>query len=161
VTGVAPAPRNVLVDATEVETVLFTRLRWTAVDDATGYKVYSKLRGEAFLQYLDTIIETSLVTGHRWTTTADMPVHVYSVAAIDSSGREGFLSNMISQDSIVQRGDLNRNSVIDITNVILCLRAALGFEQTNPNLFLADMDGDGIINVVDVLLLLRKVVGLN
>lgn len=57
------------------------------------------------------------------------------------------------------QGDINNNGVTDISDVILCLRMAVGL---NPvNLSLADMNGDERVDISDVILILRIAVGLD
>ena len=58
----------------------------------------------------------------------------------------------------IQKGDINRDNVIDISDVILCLRMAIGLDPVNVNL--ADMNGDGEVDITDVILILRKAIGL-
>jgi len=56
------------------------------------------------------------------------------------------------------KGDINLDGVVDISDVILCLRMAIGLDPVDKNL--ADMNGDGEIDIVDVILILRKAIGL-
>jgi len=58
-----------------------------------------------------------------------------------------------------QKGDINSDGVIDITDVILCLRQAVGLNPPEPTL--ADINGDGEVNISDVILILRIAVGLD
>jgi hypothetical protein len=56
-------------------------------------------------------------------------------------------------------GDINKNYTIDISDVILCLRMAVGL---NPmDLSIANMNDDEVIDISDVILLLRKAIGLD
>jgi hypothetical protein len=55
-------------------------------------------------------------------------------------------------------GDINGGG-IDITDVILCLRQAIGIDQANIEK--ADVNEDGVIDIVDVILILRKAIGLD
>jgi len=57
------------------------------------------------------------------------------------------------------KGDINNDCIIDISDVILCLRMAIGFDPVNVNL--ADMNGDGEVDISDVILILRKAIGLD
>ena len=57
------------------------------------------------------------------------------------------------------RGDINGDGTIDISDVILCLRMAIGLDPVN--LDLADMNNDGVIDISDVILVLRKAIGLD
>jgi len=55
-------------------------------------------------------------------------------------------------------GDLNGDNNIDISDVILCLRMAIGLDPVNN---LADMNDDGEIDITDVIKILRKAIGLD
>lgn len=57
------------------------------------------------------------------------------------------------------KGDLNNDGTIDISDVILCLRQAIGLDQ--QTLSSADMNEDGNIDISDVILVLRKAIGLD
>ena len=67
------------------------------------------------------------------------------------------LDNDLSADQ--QKGDINGNGEVDISDVILCLRMAIGLDPVNPEI--ADMDNDGTVNISDVILVLRKAIGLD
>ena len=56
-------------------------------------------------------------------------------------------------------GDISNDGTIDISDVILCLRQAIGLDISNPDS--ADMNEDGIIDITDVILILRKAIGLD
>ncbi len=56
-------------------------------------------------------------------------------------------------------GDINGDGTVDISDVILCLRQAVGLDTPNPSV--ADMNGDGIVDISDVILILRKAIGLS
>ncbi|MFN4227426.1 MAG: clostripain-related cysteine peptidase, partial [Candidatus Ratteibacteria bacterium] len=58
----------------------------------------------------------------------------------------------------VEKGDINLDGHIDISDVILCLRMAIGLAPVN--LEIADMNNDGLVDITDVILILRIVVGL-
>ncbi|MCM8764496.1 MAG: hypothetical protein NC830_03950, partial [Candidatus Omnitrophica bacterium] len=57
------------------------------------------------------------------------------------------------------KGDLNHDTQVDISDVILCLRMAIGLDSVDPGL--ADMNEDGQVDISDVILVLRKAIGLN
>ena len=57
------------------------------------------------------------------------------------------------------KGDINLDGVVDISDVILCLRMAIGLDPVDKNL--ADMNNDGLVDISDVILILRKAVGLD
>ncbi|MCM8759082.1 MAG: cohesin domain-containing protein [Candidatus Omnitrophica bacterium] len=72
----------------------------------------------------------------------------------------------------VRKGDINEDEVIDISDVIMCLRMAIelplniGQQQymvPYPSWLIsrADMNNDGEVNISDVILTLRKAIGLD
>ena len=62
----------------------------------------------------------------------------------------GLLGNLL--------GDLNNDGVVDISDVILELRIALGIDPQVP---CSDINGDGIVDISDVILTLRMALGLD
>jgi len=58
-----------------------------------------------------------------------------------------------------QKGDINGDGEVDISDVILCLRQAVGLDPPQPDL--ADINGDGEVDISDVILILRIAVGLD
>jgi hypothetical protein len=54
-------------------------------------------------------------------------------------------------------GDINGSGNIDISDVILCLRMAIGLDT--PVLETADVNGDGVVDISDVIMILRLAVG--
>lgn len=58
-----------------------------------------------------------------------------------------------------EKGDIDANGEIDISDVILCLRMAIGLDPVN--LEIADMNNDGRVDISDVILVLRKAIGLD
>ncbi|HOV22011.1 MAG TPA: dockerin type I repeat-containing protein [bacterium] len=58
----------------------------------------------------------------------------------------------------VEKGDINEDEKIDISDVILCLRQAVGLNEKDFSS--ADMNFDGKIDIADVILVLRKAIGL-
>ncbi len=58
-----------------------------------------------------------------------------------------------------QEGDLNEDGEVDISDVILCLRQAVGLDPPQPDL--ADINEDGEVDISDVILILRIAVGLD
>jgi len=56
-------------------------------------------------------------------------------------------------------GDINQDDIIDISDVILCLRQSIGLD--NPDTSSADMNNDGTVDISDVILVLRKAIGLD
>jgi hypothetical protein len=62
----------------------------------------------------------------------------------------GLLGNLL--------GDLNHDGLVDISDVILELRIALGLDPQVP---CADINGDGVVDISDVILTLRMALGLD
>ncbi|MCM8785292.1 MAG: clostripain-related cysteine peptidase [Candidatus Omnitrophica bacterium] len=58
-----------------------------------------------------------------------------------------------------EKGDINSDGQVDISDVILCLRMVIGLDQIN--LETADMDEDKKVDISDVILILNKAVGLS
>ncbi|MCD6221185.1 dockerin type I repeat-containing protein [bacterium] len=59
----------------------------------------------------------------------------------------------------IQKGDINGDGEVDISDVILCLRQAVELDPPQPDL--ADINEDGEIDISDVILILRIAVGLD
>jgi len=57
------------------------------------------------------------------------------------------------------KGDINKDGEIDISDVISCLRMAVGLDPVD--LSLADMNDSGTIDITDVIKVLRKAIGLD
>jgi hypothetical protein len=66
----------------------------------------------------------------------------------------------IGGDSIIsgKSGDINGDGEVDISDVILCLRMAIG--KIPVDLQKADMDSSGEIDIIDVIIILRAAIGL-
>jgi len=64
-----------------------------------------------------------------------------------------------AKEKEAEKGDINGDGEIDISDVILCLRMAIGLDPVNLNL--ADMNDDGTVDISDVILVLRKAIGLD
>ncbi len=67
--------------------------------------------------------------------------------------------NGVDMGAYVQKGNINSDSHIDISDVILCLRMVIGLDPVNKDL--ADMNRDNEVDIRDVILILRKAVGLD
>lgn len=65
----------------------------------------------------------------------------------------------ITGDTILRggKGDINNDGTVDISDVILCLRIAIGLNQLNQK---ADMNNDNIVDISDVILILRVSIGI-
>ncbi|MCM8768282.1 MAG: hypothetical protein NC911_01150 [Candidatus Omnitrophica bacterium] len=56
------------------------------------------------------------------------------------------------------KGDLNENSFLAVADLVLCWRMSLRLNE--PNHALADMNGNEVVNILDLILLLRKILDL-
>jgi len=78
----------------------------------------------------------------------------------DSDGiANGVIIDLSGSGIFYQKGDINKDKTIDISDVILCLRQAVGLDPIEPSL--ADINGDGTVDISDVILILRKAIGLD
>ncbi|HOQ82528.1 MAG TPA: hypothetical protein PLL89_05655, partial [bacterium] len=76
----------------------------------------------------------------------------------DISVDSGFLNVVNVSLEHAESGDISADRVIDITDVILCLRMAIGLEPSD--LKTSDTNNDGITDIDDVILILRMSIGL-
>lgn len=70
-----------------------------------------------------------------------------------------FAQNLFNPFTGYRKGDIDSDYEVDIKDVILCLRMAIGLNKQDLNL--ADMNRDGTIDITDVILVLRKAIGLD
>jgi len=77
-----------------------------------------------------------------------------SVMTFDNPG-----GAQITGDTILRggKGDINGDGTVDISDVIICLRIAIGLSQWDQR---ADMNNDDIVDISDVILALRVSIGL-
>lgn len=70
------------------------------------------------------------------------------------------MGDEISGDSILRGniGDINSDGTVDISDVILCLRMAIGLNLPDYNK--ADINKDSVIDISDVILILRIAIGI-
>jgi len=87
---------------------------------------------------------------------AGLPSGIYTavIPVVTSSG----LHQVLVSVQIGEEGDINSDGFVDIIDVILCLRIAIGLDQLDSAV--ADMNRDEIVDIIDVILILRKVLGL-
>lgn len=102
------------------------------------------------------------------------PIHITSDTTIKAKAfKEGFSPSLIASgifDIEIQKADINRNSDIDIFDVILCLRMAINLDITVDGtqyqfpyndwlVFIANINNNEIIDIFDVISILRIVIG--
>jgi len=115
-----------------------------------------------------------LVTGELEETTSFAFADTFFYNALAEDISIAFQAGIFTVD--VQVGDVNGDESINISDVILCLRIAIGLPVTigeeiysgsDPGGYPAwlesrsDMNGDGSVNIQDVILILRKSIGLD
>jgi len=88
------------------------------------------------------------------TASGDYQFQGYVLTADNPQGNE------ISGNDILwgNLGDINNDSVVDISDVILCLRMTIGLEPADIQK--ADINNDGEVDIADVILILRISIGL-
>lgn len=66
-----------------------------------------------------------------------------------------------SSASAILFGDINKDSGVNVQDVVLITRHVLGLESlSETGIFIADVNGDGIINVQDVSLIMQRSLGM-
>ncbi len=114
----------------------------------SGQKVCDSGRTETSLLSI-TITSLSSNTTYSW-----------RVRYQDSNGAWSQWSNLTSFTTKQgMKGDLNQDTGIDISDVILCLRMAIDLDSVD--IYLADMNNDQQVDISDVILILRKAIGLD
>ena len=134
-----------------------TDLSWEASLDpgVVGYRIYSKVEGEASLQPVGTAAGLNFATSHPWAASDATPTRLYAVAAFDSDGRETFLSQAVrnndrdhdgrTDQEEMDRGTDPSNPDTDSDGLTDGEEAYYG---TDP--FDDDSDGDGFSDDVEV-----------
>jgi len=105
-----------------------------------------------------------------------LPLHITQSTTIKARGyKQGMSPSSIAQGVYnieIQKGDINRDRIIDISDVILCLRMAVELDITVDQqsyskpyndwlIAIADMNGDSGVDISDVIKVLRKAIGLD
>jgi pimeloyl-ACP methyl ester carboxylesterase len=108
---------------------LKTRLTWDLSSDpnVVHYNIYSKYLDEPYLTQIATTTGNLYDTGHLWATNSTIKTRVYAVSAVNSGGKESFLSDMVQND------DRDHDGLSDEKET------SLGTNVSNP-----DTDGDGL-----------------
>jgi hypothetical protein len=76
----------------------------------------------------------------------------------DSYSIFGGFWNTVAGGLSILMGDINVDGIVDISDVILVLRIALGLDSEDP---CGDMNLDNVINISDVIMTLRVALGLD
>ena len=108
---------------------LKTRISWDKAADPNvlSYNIYSKVIDEPHLSKIGTINTNIFETNDPWASDTTIRPKVYSVSAINISGKESFLS-----DSVLNN-DRDHDGLTD------AVETYLGLNDSNP-----DTDGDGL-----------------
>jgi hypothetical protein len=99
-------------------------------------------------------------TENKWVLYNNIRIEGKKIIVKIKDGGEGDFDNVINgiifdpSGPIIIKGDLNFDDVVDISDVILCLRMAV--ELDLPNFLLADINKDNSIDILDVILILKK-----
>jgi len=131
---------------------------WTIVSSSPDYKKFdSTTNSYKWLQF-----SSAGVSSFTITYTVSVPsdaAGTYEFTGTIYTTTSGEL--LINGDTTIEErgGDINGDGVIDITDVILCLRQAVGLDPPEPAL--SDINGDGEVDISDVILILRIAVGLD
>ena len=103
------------------------------------------------------------------------PVHLTETTTIKARAfKEGFSPSQIVSGTYIieiQKADINKDRCVDISDVILCLRAAVSLDmiidgQTYCSPYndwiiaISDINNDAFIDILDVILILKKAVEL-
>jgi len=96
------------------------------------------------------------------TYTVDVPSNASGI--VEFTGEVNISSNIFEIDGDQRvgqekMGDIDGDGEVDISDVILCLRQAVGLDPPQPDL--ADINEDGEVDISDVILILRIAVGLD
>ena len=99
--------------------------------------------------------EVILATGHSYelveeeipaTTTSTGKTAVYACTCGDSYGGE----EIPMLDSFTMAGDVNRDGVVNILDVLRMAKAIVG-ENVSTNMYNADINGNGIVDIEDMI----------
>lgn len=103
------------------------------------------------------------------------PIHIIKTTTIKAIAyKDGFQTSQITSGTFIiqiQKADINRDRTVDISDVILCLRMAIGLDITSDGQqyispyndwlnTIANVNDDEIVDISDVILSLRIAIGL-
>ena len=131
---------------------------WTILDSSPDYSKYTSSTNT----YKWLFFSQSGVLPFTITYTVQVPpdaTGLYEFIGTISPGGDTGGDTIISDEVIYEKGDINEDGEIDISDVILCLRMAIGLDTPDPSL--ADMDGNEEVDISDVILILRESIGLD
>jgi len=118
--------------------------------DIQGYKVYS------WVAFGQSIPDFSLIYKVWVPRTASGDYQFYGrILTMDNPQGDEIAGDSLLLGNI---GDINNDGTVDVSDVILCLRMAIGLNQADPQK--ADMNKDGNVDISDVILILRISIGL-
>ena len=126
---------------------------------ASQWKIYRLIEAGGTVVVFDSKRDTTNLTSITISSLLPGTQYYWTVRYQDGNGAWSAWSvwtSFITKQVI--KGDLNGDYEIDISDVILCLRMAIGLDQVN--LETADMNGDNQVDISDVILVLRKAIGL-
>ncbi|MCM8816664.1 MAG: chitobiase/beta-hexosaminidase C-terminal domain-containing protein [Candidatus Omnitrophica bacterium] len=104
------------------------------------------------------------------------PIHLTQTTTIKARAyKDDYSPSQIATGTFtiqIQKADINRDTSVDISDVILCLRMAIGLDITVDSvqysfpyndwlIAISDINNDGVIDISDVILALRISIGLS
>ena len=126
--------------------------------DLDGYRIYYGTSSGAYVTTLDVgNVITSTITN-----LTDGTIYYFAVTAYDLSGNESDFSNEVSKNILgIPPGNIDTSTPASVNRVdgydLISLELALGSTPLNTNWNpLADLDGNGIINQLDLDILIQN-----
>lgn len=150
----ADGPADLVADAIP-GSILGTRLSWSGHLSAVEYRVYGRETFQPSFNFLGSTVATNFDAEQDWVVSEDIPTWTYAVTFVETSTKESFLSQQVTND------DRDHDGLTDIRELEFALppndpdadndglsdgdELALG---TDP--FLIDTDVDGAADFVEV-----------
>jgi len=161
-------PDNTLIDPEEYIVVAYNSFTY----EGQGYQVFKWTSGRLnnggenltlIDKYGNVVDSVSYGDSSPWPSECDGDGSSLSLLnpSLDNSQPESWKASLIfggTPGKYNWIGDINEDGIIDISDVILCLRMAVGLDPAN--ITLADINSDGVIDISDVILILRVAIGL-